>query len=142
MNFPLLPFVRQAADAVCQAVKRHLRWWTKPGNHPLVLNAALDLTRSRTELVVENALLRQQLMVLKRRVKRPTLTWRDRAVLVLLASKLRTWKEALVIVQPDTLLRWHRELFRRVWKRRSRSKRKKGPKRILAGAQSGFGENC
>ena len=37
---------------------------------------------------MENTLLRQQLMVLKRRGKRPTLTWRDRKVLVLLASKL------------------------------------------------------
>ena len=76
--------------------------------------------------MLENALLRQQLIVLKRQVKRPALTWRDRALLVLLASKLRMWKEALVIVQPDTVLRWHRELFCRVWRRRSRHKGKKG----------------
>jgi len=86
----------------------------------------LDLTRSKPELVLENALLRQQLIVLKRQIKRPKLTWRDRALFVLLASKLRTWKNALVIVQPDTVLRWHRELFRWVWKRRSRSKGKRG----------------
>jgi len=64
--------------------------------------------------VLEDALLRQQLVVLQRQTKRPALTWRDRALFVLLASKLRSWKEALMIVQPDTLLRWHRELFRRI----------------------------
>jgi putative transposase len=103
-----------------------LRQWTKPSNDTPVLDAVLDLTRSKPELVLENALLRQQLIVLKRQVKRPKLTWRDRALLVLLVSKLRTWKNALVIVQPDTVLRRHRELFWRVWKRRSRSKGKRG----------------
>ena len=87
---------------------------------------ATDLTRTKSELVLENALLRQQLIVLERQVKRPTLTWRDRALFVLLASKLRTWKEALVIVQPDTLLRWHRELFRRLWRRKSKPQQKRG----------------
>jgi hypothetical protein len=45
---------------------------------------------------------------------------------VLLASWLRTWKQALLIVQPETLLRWHRELFRRIWRRKSRSEGKPG----------------
>lgn len=104
MNMPLFSFVRNSIDALGQAVKQRLRQWTKPDNHTLVLNAALDLTRSKAELVLENALLRQQLIVLQRQVKRPTLTWRDRALFVLLASKLRSWKETLLIVQPDTLL--------------------------------------
>jgi len=76
--------------------------------------------------MLENALLRQQLIVLQRQEKRPALTWRDRAVMVLLASKLHSWKEALIIVQPDTLLRWHRELFRRIWMRNSKPKEKRG----------------
>jgi len=41
----------------------------------------------------------------------------------MLASRLRTWKQALVIVQPETLLRWHRDLFRWVWRRKSRPRR-------------------
>ena len=65
----------------------------------------MDLTRSKSELMLENALLRQQLIVLQRQVKRPALTWRDRALFVMLVSKLRSWKEALLIVQPATLLR-------------------------------------
>jgi hypothetical protein len=103
-----------------------LRQWTKPINDTLLLSTALDLTGSKPELLLENALLRQQLIVLKRQIKCPKLTWRDRALFVLLVSKLRTWKDALVIVQPDTVSRWHRELFWWVWKRRSKSKRKRG----------------
>jgi hypothetical protein len=41
------------------------------------------------------------------------------APLVLLASRRHTWRAALPIVQPDTLLRWHRELFRRFWRCKS-----------------------
>ena len=125
MNSPLFSFT-QSIGSLWQAVKRWFRQWTKPDNHSLALNTALDLTRSRLELMLENALLRQQLIVLKRQVKGPKFTWRDRALFVLLASKLRTWKNALVIVQPDTVLRWHRDLFRWVWKRKSKPKGKPG----------------
>jgi putative transposase len=44
---------------------------------------------------------------------------------VLLARCTRFWQEALHIVQPDTLLRWHRELFRRYWRRKSRNREPK-----------------
>jgi transposase InsO family protein len=126
MSFSLVSLARQGILLVCQALAQRLRRWTKPRNDAAVLNTAVDLTRSRTELVLENALLRQQLVVLNRPTKRPPLTWRDRALFVLLASKLRTWKQALHIVQPDTLLRWHRELFRSFWRRKSRSESKPG----------------
>jgi hypothetical protein len=63
-----------------------------------VLNAAMVLTRTKSELLLENMFLRQQLIVLKRQTKRPALTWRDRPLFVLLAGRLRTWKQALVIV--------------------------------------------
>jgi putative transposase len=127
MYFSPFAFVRQSIDSLCQAAKQRLRQWTKPDNHGLALNAAMDLTRSKPELILENILLRQQLIVLKRQGRRPPLTWRDRTLFVLLASKLPTWKEALVIVQPDTVLRWHRELFRWVWRRKSRPRRRGKP---------------
>ncbi len=75
-----------------------------------------------TELIAENALLRQQLLVLRRSVKRPRCTPTDRALPVLLASRIRAWRSALLIVQPDTLLRWHRQLFRWHWSRKSRAR--------------------
>ena len=71
--------------------------------------------------MAENALLRQQLIVLRRHVKRPTFTKTDRLLLVLLARAVRTWKHALLIVQPATLLRWHRQGFRLFWKYKSRA---------------------
>jgi putative transposase len=64
-----------------------------------------DLGRSKSELMAENALLRQQLIMLKRQVKRPACTKTDRILLVLLARAVRAWKQTLVIVQPETLLR-------------------------------------
>jgi transposase InsO family protein len=64
--------------------------------------------------------------VLQRHVKRPALSWRDRALFVFIASKLPTWNTALMIVQPDTLLRWHRDLFRLLWRRKSKRKGRKG----------------
>jgi putative transposase len=77
------------------------------------------LVRTKPELVAENALLRQQLIVLQRQVKRPRFSRWDRLVLLWLANKVRTWKSALLILQPDTLLRWHRKGFRWYWRAKS-----------------------
>jgi transposase InsO family protein len=78
-----------------------------------------DLTRSRAELITENALLRQQLIVASRAVKRPSFRVHERGLLVLLASLHRHWRDALLLVKPETLLRWHREGFRLFWRRKS-----------------------
>jgi hypothetical protein len=126
MSYSPFSFVRKSIDFLRQSAKQRLRQWVKPDNHDLVLNATVDLMRSKPELVLENLLLRQQLIVLRRQVKRPALTGRDRVLLALLTSKLRTWKQALVIVQPQTVLRWHRHLLRWVWGRKSRPKRRRG----------------
>jgi hypothetical protein len=75
--------------------------------------------------MVENAILRQQVIVLNRQVKQPKLTNSDRLRFVLLAHFTNFWHTALHIVQPETLLRWHRELFRRYWRRKSKAKSRK-----------------
>jgi hypothetical protein len=123
MNPSPLSCVQQRIESVCQAVKQCLRRWTKPDNHDPLLNAAIDFTHTESELLLENMLHWQQLIVLKRQAKRPALTWRDRTLFGLLTSRLRTWKRALLSVQPHTLLRWHRDLFRWVWRRQSRTRR-------------------
>ena len=56
-----------------------------------------------------------------RQVKRPVCTKTDRVLLVFLARLVRTWNQALFIVQPETLLGFHRELFRLYWKRKSKA---------------------
>src|SRR4051812_13567074 len=68
----------------------------------IVTGAVLDLCRSKQQLMIENALLRQQFIVLRRQVNRPRLNNADRVLLVLLAGRLGAWKSALLIVQPDT----------------------------------------
>src|SRR6266851_523631 len=85
------------------------------------LEPSQSLAEASRSAYAENALLRQQLIMLKRQVKRPACTKTDRILLVLLARAVRAWKQTLFIVQPDTLLRWHRELFRLYWKRRSKA---------------------
>ena len=66
-----MSFLHSHIVSLCQAVKQRLRQWTRPDNHTLILNTALDLTRSKPELVLENALLRQQLIILQRQTKGP-----------------------------------------------------------------------
>ena len=75
-------------------------------------------------LVGPDALLRQQLILLTRTAKRPRPSRADRSLLVLLASRVRAWRQVLLIVQPETLLRWHRAGFRQVWRWRSTARRR------------------
>ena len=75
----------------------------------------------RTTLALENLALRQQLAVLRRSVKRPRLRQRDRAFWVLLRRLCPDWRSHLVLVQPDTVVRWHRRGFKLLWRWRSRN---------------------
>jgi hypothetical protein len=109
-------------------LQERVKLWTKPATTIGILS---DLTRSRTDLVVKNALLRQQLIVLNRQVKRPQLSSSDRIRLVLLSHFTKFWKQTLHIIQPDTLLHWHRNLFRNYWRQKSQSRQGLNQKRPL-----------
>ena len=121
----MIDLIIDAWKQLVNQVRQLIKQWTKPLASRLLLGSLADMTRSRADLVAENALLRQQLIILRRQVKRPQLTQPDRTCLVLLARCTRFWKQALHIVQPDTLLRWHRDLFRCYWRRKSRNKKPK-----------------
>jgi putative transposase len=99
-------------------LQERVQLWTKPARPVLAVGLLSDLTRSRTDLLIENALRRQQLIILQRQVKRPPLTAPERFRLVFLAHFTKFWKPALHILQPDTLLRWHPNLFRRAGRRK------------------------
>jgi putative transposase len=71
-------------------------------------------------LEVENAVLRHQLTVLRRTVKRPALRRRDRLLLAAAGGLLPRDRWSVFPVSPQTLLRWHRELVRRKWSYRRR----------------------
>src|SRR3989442_8680531 len=70
-------------------------------------------------VALENLALHQQLAMFKRTVKRPQLRHRDRLFWMLLANAWRDWRTALIVVHPDTVVRWHRHWLRRQWARRS-----------------------
>ena len=97
----------------------------------LAIAAAQDLARSRSALLAENALLRHQLIVLRRNTSRPRLYGDDRVLLLILARLNRRWRDALHLVCADTVLRWHRDLFKIVWRRKSQPKGQ--PKRLASG---------
>ena len=78
-------------------------------------------------VALENLALRQQLAALKRSAGRPQLRTRDRVFWILLAKAWRDWRKALLFVQPDTVVRWHRQWLRRRWAARSRSTRRGRP---------------
>src|SRR5262249_19321852 len=61
-------------------------------------------------------------IILQRKVKCPKLTNTERRLLVLLTSRLLTWPSALLVVKPETLLQWHRDLFKLVWRHKSRAR--------------------
>ncbi len=97
--------------ALACAPRMRLRW-IKPLTTSCVLGPSADLTRGKAELLAEHVLLRHQLLIQHRQVERPIYQREDRLLLILLDSMVRTWKEALFLVQPETLLRGPRELFR------------------------------
>jgi hypothetical protein len=70
---------------------------------------------SRRDLVWENLALRQQLIVLTRRRPQPRFSARDRLFWVTLRRFWRGWKQALILVQPETVVRWHRAGFKLYW---------------------------
>src|SRR5438270_6170745 len=70
-------------------------------------------------VAIENAALRMQLAAFKRKRKRPLLTTLDRVFWMTLHSVRADWRRHLIYVQPDTVLRWPRERFRRFWARLS-----------------------
>jgi putative transposase len=105
--------------------RQHFKHWTRPITATLVTGALSDIVRSRADPIAENVMLRQQPIVLNRQVKRPQLTNGDPIRLVLVARCTQSWQRALLIVQPDTLLRWHRDLFRRYWRHKSRNEKRK-----------------
>jgi len=91
----------------------------------LLLRSLFALFRSRQEQAIVELALRQQLAAYTQRRPRPRLSPMDRAFWAALSRLWPRWKDALVIVSPDTVVRWHYNGFRRYW----RSISKPGPGR-------------
>src|SRR5687767_194575 len=111
MMFGILKCAQSIVNRGLRAARTALSRLIKPIAHRPLPATLADLARSKPQLIAENLLLRQQLIVLHRSVKRPRFTPADRCLFVLLTSRLQNWKEALLIVKPETVLRWHRQGF-------------------------------
>jgi len=86
----------------------------------LALGSLLRIFLNRQDLIFENFVLRQQLTVLKRRRPRPALNLFDKFFWVAISRLWSRWKQAVIIVTPETVVRWHRAGFRMYWKLISR----------------------
>jgi hypothetical protein len=102
--------VRKAVDRVVAWAKKTLAESFRP--LPVASGLVGDAFRSRQELQAENMLLRQQLIVASRKVRRPDFRPHERGLLVFLSSILPRWRDAVLLVKADTVVRWHREGFR------------------------------
>ena len=119
--FGILKRVQSLVKRGLQALTTTISHLTKPITHGPALGTGADLVRSKPQLVAENLLLRQQLIVLNRSVKRPRFAPIERGLFVLLASTVQHWQDGLLIIKPETVLRWHRQGLRLFWKRKSRA---------------------
>jgi transposase InsO family protein len=85
-----------------------------------ILGALFSAFKPRACLVAENLALRQQLAALRRTARRPRFCPADRAFWVLLSRTWSRWADLLAIVQPATVIAWHRRGFARFWAWKSR----------------------
>ena len=85
------------------------------------------LTRSRSKLAAETLFLRKQLAMYKKRGIKPGRIDSATKLTLMSLSKLFNWKDSLAVVQPKTLIRWHREGFRMFWRWKSRMGRPRTP---------------
>ena len=81
-----------------------------------LLRCLLALFRNRQDQAIVELALRQQLAVYAQSRPRPRLSPLDRAFWVVLSQLWPRWKDHLVVVRPETVVRWHRQGFRRYWR--------------------------
>jgi len=73
------------------------------------------------QLIIENLVLRQQLAIMRQSIKRPRIRNRDRLFWILLSRFWKGWQDALIVVKPETVIRWHRKGFKLYWTHKSRT---------------------
>ena len=81
----------------------------------LFLGLLLRFAVSRQNLLLENIALRQQLAVLRTRHPQPRFRAADRLFWVVLRRLWPSWRQALILIQPETVIRWHRAGFEKYW---------------------------
>jgi len=77
---------------------------------------------NHSAIITENMALRHQISVLKRTAKKPKIKMHDRLFWILLSKLWNNWNNALFIVKPETVIKWHRKGFKIYWRIRSKHK--------------------
>ena len=88
-----------------------------------LIRTLISTLSTHRSLALENLALRQQVAVLQRSSRRPFLTGIDRLFWCFLSRTWRGWANSLAIVKPETVIRWHRQGFKRFWTWKSRGKK-------------------
>src|SRR5215469_10178412 len=96
----------------------------------LTLASIIRLFRNRGCLLLENLALRQQLAVLKRKRPRQRFKLFDKVFWVLMRRLWSGWEQSLILVSPETVVRWDRAGFALHWRAISRARQAVGRKRI------------
>jgi putative transposase len=100
----------------------HLRLFYYIIDHMLkiILRTIFSALRSHRALALENLALRHQLNILQRNRKKPRLRNRERLFWVIFSRIWNDWRKPLTLVQPETVIRWHKKGFRHYWRWKSR----------------------
>lgn len=96
----------------------------------VLLSTLRRCCRSRSTLLLENLVLRQQLVALKRKHPRPRLGTADKLFWIAVRRLWSRWGDLLIVVSPETVVRWHRSGFALYWRLISRARRAIGRKRV------------
>jgi len=84
--------------------------------------------KKRSALAIENLALRQQLSIYHHSKKRPKIRLQDRLFWIFISQFWQNWKDVLIVVKPETVIKWHRKGFKLFWTWKSRKKKPGRPK--------------
>jgi len=108
-----------------------------------VLSLVPVAVRSHAQLAAENLFLRKQLALYVERQAKPHRADDATRIALVMLSRLMEWRHLLIVVKPDTLIRWHRRGFQLLWRWKSR---RRGRPRLPGGLQRLIGDmataNC
>ena len=94
----------------------------------IILVFIRGLIVSRVKLSLELLALRQQLVVLRRTVEHPQIQNRNRRFWIVVSRIWKDWPQALIVVKPETVIKWHRQGLRMYWRWKSRASQVGRPK--------------
>ena len=97
-------------EPLVKKLETQVKTWTRSTTDSVVGGAAADLVKGKQQLIMENTLLRRQVIVLKRGSSAVDSPYHG--LFVVMASQVKESKIASLIVKPETILRWHRSVCR------------------------------